>query len=131
MQANQTATREPQKLDSEKRNPSDQFFDSIVCSPGRERLLFLTLPLIKNKFVAGKNEFVIFNNDQCVPLYAVKYVGRANNSSRAFDQVAVQQYQEARRTLPPFAFFDTHHVQRSTSRSWPFHFHTFSSSSEN
>ncbi|KAJ3065600.1 hypothetical protein HDU98_011054, partial [Podochytrium sp. JEL0797] len=51
----QQARREPAKVDAQKRNKHDLFFDSIVARP------------------AGANEYVVYNACQCVPVYAIAY----------------------------------------------------------
>ena len=99
-QAKSSAYREPPKIDEEKRNTSDQFFDSIVCRP------------------AGMNEFVIFQNDQSVPLYAVKYT-RSNSGGNQMRTIA-SKYAKGRQGLPPIAFYEPHNLARSNATEWPF-----------
>ncbi|KAI9339356.1 hypothetical protein BDR26DRAFT_862293 [Obelidium mucronatum] len=57
-----SAVREPLKVDAQKRNKNDLFFDSIVAQPAGP---------------AGANEYVIYNSHQCVPVYAVTYTPAA------------------------------------------------------
>jgi len=49
------ALREPEKEPVLRRNPEDNFFDSVVSRPN------------------AVNEFVIYNRNQCIPLYLIQY----------------------------------------------------------
>jgi hypothetical protein len=50
--------REPRKPDHLKRHKDDMFFDSIVGRP------------------ADAHEFVVYNKDHCVPMYAISYTNQ-------------------------------------------------------
>ncbi|KAJ6641186.1 putative E3 ubiquitin-protein ligase DTX2 [Pseudolycoriella hygida] len=69
--------REPEKAAAQRRHLNDRFFDSIVARP------------------TGHNEYVIFNRNQCCPIYIAQYNRQNHMQSTATT---------ATRTLPPIAW---------------------------
>jgi len=114
-----TLQREPKKTKPQMRNHMDLFFDSLV---GRARGL-------------GSNEFVIFNRNQCCPLYSITYIKplfpevlaykASNLHQQQVYNVVTKTYSSARTTLPPFAWViqpgQTEATPQRNPSAWPFH----------
>ncbi|KAG4077876.1 hypothetical protein HA402_013810 [Bradysia odoriphaga] len=103
--------REPAKKDVQMRNFNDLFFDSIVGRPG------LT-----------DNEYVLYDRNQCIPLYMVEYekpsLRDALHSAHSFDS---RDYVQARKDLPPFCWKSREgsvpmpSLTRMKTHDWPFY----------
>ncbi|XP_037029772.1 uncharacterized protein LOC119069739 [Bradysia coprophila] len=103
--------REPAKGDVQRRNFNDLFFDSIVGRPA-----------------VTDNEFVLYDRNQCIPLYMVEYENPSRldvlHSVQSFDS---REYVQARKDLPPFCWkagersVPMPSLTRMKKRDWPFY----------
>jgi deltex-like protein len=99
---NPNYVREPQKTRAQQPNHGDLFFDSIVGRPA-----------------ATANEFVIYDRNQCCPMYAVTYQ-RGTNHPFGFGPQN-DRFSGARAQVPPFAWQTAGNSSgRILGDKWPF-----------